>query len=100
MEEKKPVFAEFPSSLTPSPIKASLPSSLTQTSPIGSKIAISQTISPSQKDVKNDRRPLAERMRPSSFHEIMVCNIPFVLINGVMLDLMSRVIRIFWVTIR
>ena len=94
------MFTEFPSSLTPSPIKASLPSSLTQTSPVGSKITLSQSVSPSRRGVRNDRRPLAERMRPSSFHEIMVCILIFILINAVMIVLMSRAIKTFWVVIR
>lgn len=87
MEEtplKRPHLDEHIQQSTPSPIKTTLPSSI---SSIVSEKSSEQSISPDKttksststplRKIRNERRPLADRLRPTNFKDLVVCNFIF-----------------------
>ena len=60
---------------TPSPIKREYPSSLSFPTPqkaLSSESLAAESAKNSQRQVRNDRRPLAERLRPATFDDVVV----------------------------
>ena len=81
---KRPHLDEHIQQSTPSPIKTTLPSSI---SSIVSEKSSGQSISPDKttksststplRKIRNERRPLADRLRPTNFKDLVVCNFIF-----------------------
>lgn len=79
-EDKKTIAASQPPAKTgtsPSPVK---PISSLSTTPLKTNLIKETAPSTPQRQSRNERRPLAERMRPTTFEDIMVqivCRICF-----------------------